>query len=325
LDLVVTEIENPNGFGRIIRNEMGNIVAIVEDKDADEEEKEIREINTGIMTTSAALMQKWLPQLSNKHNAQNEYYLTDIVSLAVADGHPVGGIMAHCDEEVRGVNSLDQLAELERYYQQEMAFELTREGVRIMDPARFDLRGHLTIGRDAYIDVNVILEGNVTLGDRVYVGPNVVLRNVNIGDDVRIEANSVIQDAVIEKECLVGPFARIRPGTHMSRGAKIGNFVEAKNTKLGAGSKASHLSYLGDAEIGKDVNIGAGTITCNYDGKKKHQTVIEDGAFIGSDTKLIAPIKVGKKARIGAGSTLTEDAPANTLTLARARQTTIDR
>ncbi len=322
LGLIVTELEDPTGFGRIIRNEMGNIIAIVEDKDATEQQRKIKEINTGIITTSARFLKTWLPELKNT-NKQSEYYLTDIVALAVAGGHPVGGVMAHRSEEVRGVNDRWQLAKLERYYQYTIAKELAYAGVTIMDPNRLDIRGEVETGTDVVLDVNVILEGKVVIGSNCRIGPNVLIKNAQIGNDVVIHANSVIEDAKIADNAEIGPFARLRPGTVIEEKAKVGNFVETKNTTLGAGSKASHLTYLGDATIGKNVNIGAGTITCNYDGVNKWATTIGDGAFIGSNASLIAPIKIGKNATIGAGSSISEDAPADKLSIARSKQSVI--
>lgn len=320
--LVVAEFNNPTGFGRIIRNDMGNIVAIIEEKDTNEQQKKIREINTGILTTSAKHLGEWLPKLTN-HNNQGEFYLTDIIAMAEQDGISVGGVFAECREEVSGVNNLRELATLERYYQLQQANHFLLNGTTFADPTRFDLRGCLTVGRDVVIDINVVIEGNVTLGDQVKIGPNCYLRDVSIGNDVEINANSVIEEAVIENNCVVGPFARIRPGTYLHAKVKVGNFVEVKKSVLGVGSKANHLSYLGDAVIGRDVNIGAGTITCNYDGVNKFTTTIEDGAFIGSDTQLIAPVVVGKNATIGAGSTITQNAPAEQLTVARSRQKSV--
>jgi len=322
LGLVVSEFTNPFGLGRIIRNEMGNIIAIVEQKDADEEQQKITEINTSIMTASAQHLKQWLPKLGNK-NAQKEYYLTDVVAMAVADGFSVGGVMARCPEEVSGVNNLAELSNLERYYQRQLALELMLSGTTIMDPQRFDVRGALQVGADVSFDVNVVIEGQVTIGDGCSIGANVLLRDVTIAAGVTIKANSIIENAVIEKDATIGPFARLRPGAHIGEHASVGNFVEVKNTTLGVGSKANHLSYLGDAHIGAEVNVGAGVITCNYDGVDKHQTTIEDGASIGSNVALVAPITVGKDATIGAGSAIAEDAPAAQLTLARPRQTTV--
>lgn len=323
LGLIVTELEDPTGFGRILRNEMGNIIAIVEEKDATKVQRKIKEINTGIITTSAKHLKSWLPALKN-NNKQNEYYLTDIVALAVESGHPVGGIMADCREEVRGVNDRWQLAKLERYYQYTQAKELAYSGVTIADPNRLDIRGQLETGKDVFLDVNVIVEGTVKIGSNCSIGPNVVLKNTTIKDNVTILANSVIDGAVIKKGANIGPFARLRPGTVIERDAKVGNFVETKNTILGEGSKAPHLTYLGDATIGKKVNIGAGTITCNYDGCNKWPTTIGDSAFIGSNTCLIAPVTIGSKATIAAGSSISKDAPPEMLTLARAKQNSVE-
>lgn len=320
--LITATLTNPTGFGRIIRNELGSIVAIVEERDANVQQKNIHEINAGILLTSAGHLNAWLPRLTN-HNNQGEFYLTDIIALAEQDGCAISGILAECPEEVSGVNNLLELAALERYFQRRQANALLLAGTMLVDPNRFDLRGSLTAGRDVVIDVNVVLEGKITLGDRVKIEPNCYLRDVTIGSGVEIKANSIIEGAHIADNCSIGPFARIRPATYLQTGAKVGNFVEIKKTTLGAGSKANHLSYLGDAVIGANVNIGAGTITCNYDGVNKFRTTIEDGAFIGSDTQLIAPINIGKNATIGAGSTITQNAPAEQLTLARSQQRTV--
>ncbi len=322
LGLVVTEVDNPTGFGRILRNDVGNIIAIVEQKDANAHQQQIREINTGILTTSAQHLKDWLPQLT-PHNAQKEYYLTDIVAMAVTHGYSVGGIIAHGQEEVRGVNNLLELSNLERYYQRERAHELMREGVTILDPHRFDVRGELNAAPDVVIDVNVVLEGKVTIGANSVIGPNCVLRQVTIGENVRIEANCVIEQAEIEDYATVGPFARIRPGTHIAAHARVGNFVEMKNSHVGEGSKIPHLSYVGDAVIGKEVNLGAGVITVNYNGVTKEKTVIEDRAFVGCDSQLIAPVTIGEGAYIAAGSTITTNAPPQQLTIARSRQRSI--
>ncbi len=323
LGLMTARLDNPTGFGRIIRDEAGHITAIVEQKDATPAQQAIGEINTGIMTTSGAHLQSWLPRLTSQ-NAQSEYYLTDIVAMAVTDGQPVSGITVDSPEEVRGVNNLLELAQLERIYQRQSAEAFMREGVTFLDPNRFDVRGEVSIAPDVTIDINVVLEGTVSIGMYTTIGPNTVLRNVKVGENVRIESNCVIENAVLESGCTVGPFARIRPGTHIGEHARVGNFVEIKNTHLGAGSKAPHLSYLGDAVIGKNVNLGAGTITVNYDGANKHQTIIEDEAFIGCDSQLIAPITVGEGAYIGAGSTITTNAPPHQLTIARAKQRSIE-
>jgi bifunctional UDP-N-acetylglucosamine pyrophosphorylase / glucosamine-1-phosphate N-acetyltransferase len=322
LGLIVAELPNPTGFGRIIRDKSGKITAIVEHRDASEVQRAIKEINTGIITAPARELKKWLPQLKNA-NQQKEYYLTDIISLAVGEGMVVYGSKATCNEETRGVNDRAELAELERIYQRQTALKLMRQGVTIADPNRLDVRGEVSIAADVFLDINVILEGKVVIGKHSRIGANVCLKDVEIGENVEILPQSVIEGAQIGDHCQVGPFARVRPGTVMAEGVKIGNFVEVKKSVIGAGSKANHLSYLGDAVIGSQVNIGAGTITCNYDGVNKHPTHIADGAFIGSNTSLVAPTSIGANATIGAGSTITRDAPADALTVARARQTTI--
>ncbi len=324
LGLVVAELPDPSGLGRIIRNETGRIIRIVEHKDASEEQRNIREINTGILTAPARQLKTWLPRLKNA-NRQKEYYLTDTIELAVKDGVSVEGVTARCSEEVQGVNDHWELMKLERYYQQLMAKKLALAGVTIVDPNRFDIRGEdVEMGSDVFIDVNVILEGKIRIGNHTRIGPNVCLKNVTIGNDVDIQSNTVIEGATIADHCSAGPFARIRPGSVLKNGAKVGNFVEMKKSTLGPASKANHLSYLGDTMIGKNVNVGAGTITCNYDGANKSKTIIEDNAFIGSNTSLVAPVKIGKGATIGAGSTITQNAPGKKLTLARARQKTIE-
>lgn len=322
LGLVIAEFDNPAGFGRIIRNDMGNIIDIIEHKDASSHQLKIKEINTGILTTSAQHLKEWLPELKN-HNTQKEYYLTDIVSMAVRDGYSVGGVMAACQEEVRGINDLSELAALERFYQIQKAHELMINGVTIMDPHRFDARGDISVSPDVVIDINVVLEGSVTIGANTTIGPNVVLRNVQIGEHVQIKANCVIEDAIIGDHCAIGPFARIRPQTQIAKNVHIGNFVEVKKSQIGENSKVNHLSYLGDAVIGANVNIGAGVITVNYNGINKSLTTIENNAFVGCDTQLIAPVNIGEGAYIAAGSTITTDAPANQLTVARARQRSI--
>jgi len=323
LGLIIAEKENPLGLGRIIRNELGNIVSIIEEKDANDYEKQIREVNTGIIASSVKQLLQWLPQLKNNNN-QQEYYLTDIVSFAVAEGVAVGGVMAHCQEEMQGVNDRWQLANLERHYQSNKAYDLAMQGVKVMDPARLDVRGKVTIGIDTVLDVNVVLEGRVTIGSRCYIGPNVTIKNTCIADDARIEANSVVDGALIHANAVIGPFARVRPGSTIGDAAKVGNFVEIKSTTLGPGSKASHHSYLGDAVIGSSVNIGAGTIVCNYDGANKWPTTIDDNAFIGSNSSLVAPLHIGEGATIGAGSVISKDAAPHKLTLARPKQLNID-
>ncbi|OGT28897.1 MAG: UDP-N-acetylglucosamine diphosphorylase/glucosamine-1-phosphate N-acetyltransferase, partial [Gammaproteobacteria bacterium RIFCSPHIGHO2_01_FULL_42_8] len=322
IGLLVTEVDNPAGFGRIVRDHEDNIVGIIEEKDATRAQRAIKEINTGIVTAPAQFLKKCLPKLSNK-NAQKEYYLTDMIALAVEDGVAVRGISAMNSHEASGVNDQWQLVTLERHYQQELARELAYNGVTIMDPARLDIRGDVSIQPSAKLDINIILEGNVFIGAGCDIGPNVVIKNSKIGANVKIFANSVIEGAVIEEGCEVGPFARVRAETILKTKSKIGNFVETKKTVLGENSKASHLTYLGDAVIGKNVNVGAGTITCNYDGANKWTTEIGDGAFIGSNTSLIAPIKIGKNATIAAGSAVSKSAPAEQLTLTRAEQKTV--
>ena len=322
LGLVVTELEDPAGFGRIIRNDVGNIVAIVEHKDADENQLKINEINTGILTSTAEHLNTWLPKLKNK-NTQNEYYLTDVVAMAVEDGVPVGGVMAHCHQEVQGVNDRWQQCQLERYFQMTQVKQLILSGVTVMDPQRLDMRGDITVGVDTLIGINVVLEGTVKIGTGCIIGANTVLKDVVIGDGVTIKPNTVITGSTIAQGASIGPFTHIRPDSMIDRDAKVGNFVEIKKSHLGVGSKAGHLSYLGDAVIGKNVNIGAGTITCNYDGVNKFATHIQDDSFIGSNTSLVAPVTVGAKATIGAGSVICKDAPPKQLTLTRSDQLSV--
>jgi bifunctional UDP-N-acetylglucosamine pyrophosphorylase/glucosamine-1-phosphate N-acetyltransferase len=322
LAILTVELADPGGYGRIVRNAAGVVVRIVEQKDATAEERSIREINTGIMALPTARLAEWLARLSN-HNAQQEYYLTDIVGMAVAAGLPVRTTHPQTAAEVLGVNSKVQLAELERVAQRRTADGLLEQGVRLADPARIDVRGDLICGRDVFIDVNCVFEGKVVLEEAVEVGPACVLKNAHIGAGSRLAAFSHIEDAIVGPDGVIGPFARLRPGTELAAGVHVGNFVELKNSKLAAQSKANHLAYIGDAVIGSRVNIGAGTITCNYDGANKFKTIIEDDAFIGSDTQLVAPVTVGHGATLGAGTTLTKDAPPETLTISRARQISI--
>jgi bifunctional UDP-N-acetylglucosamine pyrophosphorylase/glucosamine-1-phosphate N-acetyltransferase len=312
-------LEDATGYGRVLRDNAGNVYRIVEEKDANRKEKTVREANTGVLATNAGRLREWLARLTND-NAQGEYYLTDVITLAVRDGIKVHAMPAPSIPEVLGVNDRLQLASLEADYRRLAARKLLLAGVTIVDPMRIDIRGHITVGRDVRLDVNVILEGTVTLGDRVMVGPGAVIRNASIGADTVIHPYSVIDGASIAAHCIIGPYARLRPGSQMADGAHVGNFVELKNTKLGIDSKANHLTYLGDAVIGDKVNVGAGTITCNYDGQNKWPTVIKDGAFIGSGTMLVAPITVGANATIGAGSTITKAVPPDGLTLERAQQ-----
>ena len=322
IGLITAELDNPNGFGRIIRNEQNLITEIVEQRDANKQQQQIKEINTGIMTAPVSLFKKWLPKLTNG-NHQKEYYLTDVIALAAAEGVPIHGIKAACNQEIRGVNDRVELATLERFYQQRLATSLMKQGVTLADPDRLDVRGEVSIAADVFIDVNVILEGRVVIGKNCRIGANVLLKNVEIGENVEVLANSYLEGAKIAENCKIGPFARIRPGTELAAGVVLGNFVEVKKTFIGQDSKAHHFGYLGDTTIGAQVNIGAGTVTCNYDGKNKYPTMIEDGVFVGSLTALIAPVSIGKSATIGAGSTITQNAPPDTLTLARARQTTV--
>lgn len=322
LNLLLATLEIPTGLGRIKRNEQGEVCAIIEEKDATEEQKQIKEIYSGICCAQARDLLRWLPQLNN-HNAQGEYYLTDIIAMAVADQVPV--VSMHVKEafQIQGVNNRLQLHQLERIWQQQRAEKLMLAGVSLADASRVDIRGELHCGQDVMIDINAVFIGTVVLGDGCQIGPNCVLNNVTVGKNVQIFANCVLEQCQIDDYCQIGPFARLRLGTQLAEHCKIGNFVETKQAVFAANSKASHLSYLGDIDIGKEVNIGAGTITCNYDGANKHQTWIGDGAFIGSDTQLVAPVKVGAHATIGAGSTIRKDVPAGELTLTKSEQKTI--
>ena len=323
LGIVVSELPNPAGLGRVIRDNLGNIISIVEHKDANKQQLKIREISAGMMITTVTNLNRWLPRLNN-NNDQKEYYLTDTIALAVTEGYSVTGIRAHSYKEVQGVNNRWELMKLERHYQRSMAKKLALAGATIVDARRLDIRGdNVQVASDVWIDVNVILEGEIRLGPHVRIGPNVTLRNAIVGENTEIYANTVIENSVISANCNVGPFARIRPGSVLKESVKVGNFVEIKKTILGKGSKVNHLTYLGDTKVGKKVNIGAGAITCNYDGVNKWQTKIEDGAFIGSNVALVAPITIGRNATIGAGSTISQDAPPYHLTIARGRQKTI--
>ena len=321
LGILTVNLENPSGYGRIVRIG-GNIVGIVEEKDANESERMITEVNTGIMIAPTSRLNIWLSRLSD-NNSQREYYLTDVVAMAAKEGVGIGSAQPANSWETSGVNSKAQLAELERLRRSQEAQMLMDKGVTLLDPARIDIRGKLTCGRDCEIDVNCVFEGDVVLADRVRIGPNCILRDVNVASGTRIEAFCHLDDAQIGANCRIGPYARLRPGTFLAKEVHIGNFVEVKASNIGEGSKANHLSYVGDSDVGRNVNVGAGTITCNYDGVNKHRTVIEDDVFIGSDTQLVAPVRVGKGATIGAGTTLTQDAAAGRLTLSRPRQTTI--
>ena len=323
LGLLTATLDSPAGYGRILRNGK-KVVAIVEEKDANARQRALREISTGIVVAPTKKLKSWLAKLQNK-NAQKEYYLTDIVALATKERVAVTAIQAGAAWETLGVNSRGQLAELERIYQRKLADALMEQGVALADPSRCDVRGNLACGRDVAIDVNCVFEGEVELGDRVSVGANCVLKDVVVAAGTRIEPFCHLEDADIGAGCRIGPYARIRPGTRTRLAAEvhIGNFVEVKASSIGAGSKANHLSYIGDSDVGSNVNVGAGTIVCNYDGANKHRTIIEDDVFIGSDTQLVAPVRVGRGATLGAGTTLTKDAPAGELTLSRAKQVSI--
>ena len=323
LAILTEKLEQPAGYGRIVRSESGEIVRIVEHKDATEHELTINEVNTGILAAPTPQLRDWLSRLRND-NAQGEYYLTDVVGFAVEDQVPVQAAHPDFAWETLGVNSRIQQAELERAWQSEQARRLLEQGVTLADPSRFDLRGELRCGRDVYIDVGCVFEGQVELEDGVHIGPHCVLNNVKLGAGTVVQAFSHLEGAQTATHAKVGPFARLRPGASLGANAQVGNFVEVKNARFGAESKASHLSYIGDATLGERVNIGAGTITCNYDGANKHQTIIEDDVFIGSDTQLVAPVIVGAGATIGAGTTLTRSAPAAKLTLSRSHQQTVE-
>jgi len=316
-------LRDPTGYGRVIRDHAGHVVRIVEHKDANTKERTVPEGNTGVIAVPAKSLRKWLGLLRND-NTQGEYYLTDIVSMAVREGLRVKAAIAPTEIEVFGVNDKVHLAEVEAALRRQRATELMLAGVTLIDPARIDVRGAVSVGRDVVIDINAVLVGNVRLGDRVRIGPNAWLEDCEIAADTEVLSNCVITRAVVGEQCVIGPFARLRPGAQLEQGVHIGNYVEVKNAVLGKGSKANHLTYLGDATVGARVNIGAGTITCNYDGVNKSRTEIGDGSFIGSGTMLVAPISVGANATIGAGSTLTKNAPEGKLTLERAKQVTID-
>ncbi|SFO16549.1 bifunctional UDP-N-acetylglucosamine diphosphorylase/glucosamine-1-phosphate N-acetyltransferase GlmU [Nitrosospira briensis] len=324
LGLLTVELTDPSGYGRIVRNsETGKISAIVEEKDASPSQREVRETNTGIMAIPDRYLREWLNKLEN-NNVQKEYYLTDIVAMAVKDGVKVEATQPHHAWETVGVNSKAQLAELERIYQKESASKLLEQGVTLIDPGRIDVRGQLICGRDVEIDINCIFEGRVQLDDGVKVGAHSILKNVKVAAGSVVAPFSLMETSEIGRNCRIGPYARIRPGTRLADEVHIGNFVEVKNSAIAAGSKANHLSYIGDAIVGKNVNVGAGTITCNYDGANKYQTIIEDNVFVGSDTQLIAPVTVTQGSTIGAGSTITKDTPPEKLTLSRARQISIE-
>ena len=322
LALLTVHLSDPTGYGRIVRDAQGNVSKIVEQKDAHPEQLAISEINTGILIAPTAPLKKWLAQLSN-HNAQGEYYLTDVIALAVADGFGIATEHPDTEWETLAVNSKAQLAQLESIYRAQVAQKLLDAGVGLADPARIDVRGDLVCGMDVFIDVNCVFEGVVRLGDNVKIGANCVVRNTQIGAGTEVAPFSHLDGAMIGQKAKIGPYARLRPEAILADDTHIGNFVEIKKSTIGEKSKVNHLAYIGDATIGKNVNVGAGVITCNYDGVNKFQTIIEDGAFIGSDSQLVAPVTIGAGATIGAGSTITKHAPANQLTLARGKQLTI--
>ncbi len=322
LGIITARVPKPAGLGRIIRDEKNKIVRIVEEKEATDKERTIQEINTGIYLIPAHYLQKWLPQLKN-NNAQKEFYLTDLVQMAVDAKIPIHSQEPQRYEEILGINNCIQLAELERFYQHRYSEKLMGQGVTLCDPTRFDVRGELTVGTDVTIDINVIVEGRVTIGNHCLIGANSVLRNVILADHVEIKENCVIEGAEIAEHSVIGPFARLRPGTRIASSVQVGNFIEIKNSLIDSHTKAHHVGYIGDSEIGQRVNIGAGTITCNYDGANKHKTIIGDDAFIGSNASLVAPVKIGVGATIGAGSTITRDAPPEQLTIGRTPQRSI--
>ncbi|WP_269621106.1 bifunctional UDP-N-acetylglucosamine diphosphorylase/glucosamine-1-phosphate N-acetyltransferase GlmU [Zhongshania sp. BJYM1] len=322
LTLLTVNLDDPTGYGRIIRDDGKKVVAIVEQKDATPEQLIVKEVNTGIMSASAKNLKRWLPQLQ-ANNAQGEYYLTDIVAMAVAENMNINVCHASHPMEVQGANTRQQLQLLERYYQQQAADMLMTNGATLADAGRIDIRGTLQTGEDVFIDINCVFEGDVVLGDGVSIGPNCHIINATIAANCEVKSNSVIEGTVVAEGCSIGPFARLRPGTVLANGVKIGNFVETKKANIGEDSKVSHLSYIGDAEIGRDVNVGAGTITCNYDGVNKFKTEIADNAFVGSNTALVAPVSVGKNATIGAGSTITGNIAEGELAIARAKQRNI--
>lgn len=319
LGLLTVNLDNPNGYGRIIRDAKQQVSAIVEQKDANEDQLKVNEINTGILAVTSKQLKRWLPALSN-NNAQGEYYLTDIIAMAYQEGTLIQTVQPSTTAEVEGVNNRLQLAELERVYQLEQAEALMTAGVSLADPARIDVRGQLNTARDVFIDVGCVFEGQVELAEGVEIGPYCVLKNARLGPGVKLAAFSHLENVELDGDNQVGPFARLRPGTHLEVGAKVGNFVETKNTQVGSGAKINHLSYIGDAQVGANANIGAGTITCNYDGVNKHLTKIGAGAFIGSNSSLVAPVEIGAGATVGAGSTITRNVEDQALAVTRAKQ-----
>lgn len=322
IGLLTVNLPDPTGYGRIVRDEAGKVTSIVEQKDANDAQKKITEVNTGILCCAAKDLRRWLGALKND-NAQKEYYLTDIIAMCVREGGVVETHQPASRDEVEGVNNRLQLADLERRYQRRVAEELMTAGVTLRDPARLDVRGVVSIAQDVIIDINVVLEGKVSIGSGSEIGANCVLKDCVLGRNVIVQPNSVLEGATVGDGAIIGPFARLRPGAELAEHVHIGNFVEVKKAKIGVGSKANHLAYIGDAEIGRDCNVGAGTITCNYDGANKHLTVLEDDVFVGSDTQLVAPVRVGKGATIGAGTTVTKDVSPDALVISRTKQTEI--
>ena len=322
LALLTVHLEDPQGYGRIVRNKTGQVENITEEKDASDEIKKIHEVNTGILAVKASLLKDWLSRLDN-NNSQKEYYLTDVIAMAVNDKFTVHTTQPDNEFEVMGVNNRNQLSQLERYYQQEQAIKLMTAGITLADPDRIDIRGNITHGKDIYIDINTIIEGDVSIGDNVSIGANCVIKDSTIEDNVEILPMSILDNAIVGRGSKVGPFARLRPEAKLAENTHIGNFVEIKKSFIDVGSKVNHLSYIGDSMVGKGVNIGAGTITCNYDGANKHQTIIEDNVFVGSATQLVAPVKIGKNATIGAGSTITVDVAEDELAITRVKQKSI--
>ena len=320
--VLTTELEDPSGYGRILRDEVGEVCQIIEHRDADDDQLEIDEINSGIMCVNQKHLASWLPKIEN-NNVQQEYYLTDLIELAVNDGIAIETPQPMSNYEVQGVNNRSQLAELERVYQFWLAEHLMAQGASLADPSRIDVRGTLTVGKDVFIDVNAVFIGSVSLGDGVVIGPNCVVQDTTIAEGTELLPNCVIQDSVIGRNCNLGPFARLRPGTVLDEAAKIGNFVEVKNSRMGEGSKASHLSYIGDTEVGSRSNIGAGTITCNYDGANKYKTILGENVFIGSNSTLVAPLEIEDDAFVAAGSTVTQTVPSKALAVGRGRQRNI--
>lgn len=323
MGLLTVDLDNPHGYGRIVRSDEGAIEAIVEQKDATEKELKITEVNTGVLALQARHLRQWLPQITND-NAQKEYYLTDLIAIACSHDVEIVSVNPDSAAEVEGVNNRQQLSRLERDYQYQMAVKLMQSGTSLADPARFDQRGKLVAGTDNFIDVNCVFEGDVTLGNNVSIGPNCVIVDSVIGDGVEIKANTVIDSAGVGDHAVIGPFARLRPGTQLAANTKVGNFVETKKAIVGQGSKINHLSYVGDATLGDNVNIGAGTITCNYDGVNKHQTELNDNVFVGSNSTLVAPVTVESGGFVAAGSTVTREVPSDSLAVGRAKQRNIE-